>query len=344
MKKALNMVLLLTMLMCIGLTTAGCSEQSNSADVSDEIYVPDTSDSIEEENIVEAEIGTINKKYYSEAAYENPYVDTIAFEIDGVVSSVMIEDGQKVKKGEVLAELNTDQIDKRIDEQELKLDSAKKTLSKLKKKKKADKNEITSAEYDVQIEQNAYDQLLAELEKYTVKAPYKGEVSVQFEEGKEIKKGAQVMSGQALCTMSAPNDEKLCVMIYGDEQFEDVSFGMNVTLTQGDITEEGKITDIVFKESGDYSAYYYIITPNKKKTQLTSYGDTINATIDVYSKENVIIVPTEAVKTISDTYYVDVLVDGVKIQTDIEIGIQDENETEVVSGLSGGEQIILQNN
>lgn len=345
MKKALKSFLVLLTVLCFGFTTAGCSEQSESADVSNEIYVPDTNDSVGESNTVEAEIGTINKKYYHEAAYENPYVDTIAFEIDGVVSSFMIEDGQKVKKGEVLAELNTDEIDKRIEEQKLKLDSAKKTLATLNKKKNADKNEIKSAEYDVEIEQNAYDQLLAELEKYTVKAPYKGEVNVQFEEGKEIKKGSQVMSGQALCTMSDPNGEKLCVMIYDDEKFEDVSFGMNVTLTQGDVTESGKITDIVFKDGGEsYSAYYYVITPNKKKTKLVSSGDTINATIDVYSKENAVIVPTEAVQTINNTYYVDVLIDGVKIQTDIEIGIQDENETEVLSGLSGGEQIILQSN
>lgn len=344
MKKALRISIILLTVLCFGFCVMGCSQQSEAEDVSKEIYTPEVSSENEENNTVEARIGTINQKYYHEADYQNPYVETISFETDGVVSSINIEDGQKVKKGAVLARLNTDEIDKRIDEQKLRLDSAKKTLSKLNHNKKSDKAEITSAEYDVQIEQNAYDSLLFEREKYTVKAPYKGEVDVQYEEGKEIKKGSHISAGQSLCTMSDPNDERLCIMVYANEQLESVSFGMNCTLTQGKTIEYGKITDIVFREGGgSYDAYYYVITPDKKNSELERYGDTINASIDVYSKENVVLVPTEAIKTVNGTNYVDVLVDGMKIQTDVEIGIQDDSETEIVSGLSSGELIIIDN-
>lgn len=341
-KKAIRILMILLTLLCICFSAVGCSGQSESEDVSKEIYTPEVNAENEISNTVEAKIGTINQKYYHEAAYENPYIETIAFETDGVVSSINVENGNNVKKGAVLALLNTDEIDKKIEEQKLRLDSAKKTLSRLNKNKKADKTEKISAEYDVQIEQNAYDRLLFEREKYTVKAPYKGEISIQYEEGKEIKKGSHVSAGQPLCTMKDPNGERLCIMIYNQERFEDVSFGMNVTLTQGKTTESGKITDIVFSDGGgSYDAYYYVITPDKKNSELVSYGDEINASIDVYSKENVVIVPTEAIKTVNDTNYVDVLVDGMKIQTDVEIGIQDDAETEIISGLSGGEQIIL---
>lgn len=342
MKKEIRICLLLLTVLCIGFCTVGCNENSESADVSKEIYTPETVSENEENNIAEAKIGTINEKYYHEAVYDNPYTETIFFETDGVVSSVNAKDGKKVKKGDVLARLNTDDIDKRIDEQKLRLDSVKKTLSKLNKNKKTDKLEIASAEYDVKIEQNAYDELLFEREKYILKAPYKGEISVQYEEGKEVKKGSQVASGQAFCTMKDPNGERLCMMIYDDEKFVDVGFGMNVTITQGKTTESGKITDIVFKDGGgNYDAYYYVITPDKKNTDIVSYGDEINASIDVYSKQNVVLVPSEAIKTVDGTDYVDVLVDGMKIQTDVEIGIQDDTQTEIISGLSGGEQIIL---
>lgn len=341
MKRSLLVFLALTVL-CFSLFVSGCEEQSKSADVSKEIYTPQTNAENYKDNIVEAKIGTMNQKYYHEASYDNPYIETVAFETDGVVSSINVENGDKVKKGAVLARLNTDEIDKRIEEQEMRLSSAKKTLSKINKDKKADKSEKISAKYDVQIEQNAYDKLLFERERYTVKAPYKGEISIQFEEGKEIKKGSQVSKGQPLCTMKDPKGERLCIILYDDEKLEDVSFGMNVTLTQGKTIENGKITDIVFSDGGgSYDAYYYVITPEKKNTELVSYGDKINASIDVYSKENAVIVPTEAIKKVNDTNYVDVLVDGMKIQTDVEIGIQDDTETEIVSGLSGGEQIIV---
>lgn len=330
------------MVLCFSLFGSGCEQQSKSADVSNEIYTPKTGSESYGNNIAEARIGTINQKYIHEAVYDNPYIESVSFDIDGMVSSINIKDGKRVKKGEVLARLNTDEIDKRIEEQKLRLNSAKKTLSKLRKNKTSDKNEITSAEYDILIEQNAYDSLLYERERYVVRAPYKGDISVEYDEGKEVKKGSYVTAGQTLCTMSDPNGERLCIMVYADEQLEDVSFGMNCTLTQGKTTESGKITDIVFAEGGgSYDAYYYVITPDKKHSELLSYGDTINASIDVYSKDNVVIVPTDAIKTVNDTNYVDVLVDGMKIQTDVEIGIQDDTETEIVSGLSGGEQIIL---
>lgn len=343
MKNALKTAMLLTAVLCGLFFAVGCTEQNEAHDVSKEIYLPDSKDNISENNTTEAKIGTINKKYHHEAVYDNPYIETISFKADGVVSFIETEDGQKVKKGDILAQLNTDDIDKKIEEQKLRLDSVKKTLSKIKSNKHVDANELASAEYDVQIEQNAYDSLQNELENYTVRAPYKGEINVNFEEGQQIKKGSQVKSGQALCTMKDQKGQKLCIMIYDDEKFEDVGFGMNVTLTQGDITERGKITDIVFKNGGEnYSAYYYVITPDSKKTNLLHSDEVINATIDVYSKENVVIVPTEAIKTVDNKNYVDVLVDGIKIQTDVEIGIQDESETEIVSGLSGGEEIILQ--
>ncbi len=341
MKKSL-LAFCILMGLCFSLLCSGCEQQSKSTDVSKEIYTPKVSSESEEDNIVEARIGTINQKYYHEADYQNPYIETVAFETDGIVSSLNVEDGQKVKKGEVLARLNTDEIDKRIDEQKLRLNSAKKTLSKLNKNKKSDKLEIKSAEYDVQIEQNAYDSIMSEYEKYTVRAPYRGEVSIQFEEGAEVKKGSHVSAGQSLCTMSDPNGERLCMMVYANEQFMNVGFGMNCTLTQGEVTETGKVTDIVFQEGGgDYDAYYYVITPDKKNSKLVRYGDTINASIDVYTKEDVVIVPADAVKTVDGNDYVDVLVDGMKIQTDVEIGIQDDSETEIISGLSGGEQIIV---
>lgn len=344
MKKAFRISIMLMTVLCIGFTAVGCGKKSESAEVAKEIYTPEVSIDNEKINTVEAKIGTINQKYYHEADYQNPYIETISFETDGVVSSITIKDGKNVKEGAILAQLNTDEIDKRIDEQKLRLDSAKNTLAKLKSNKKSDKAELTSAEYDVLIEQNAYDRLLFERKKYTVIAPFKGEITMPYDEDNEIKKGSHVSAGQTLCTMSDPNGERLCIMVYADEQFEDVSFGMNCTLTQGKTTESGKITDIVFNDGGgSYDAYYYVITPDKKNSKLVSYGDTINASIDVYSKENVVIVPNDAIKTVNGKNYVDVLVDGMKIQTDVEIGIQDDSEAEIVSGLSGGELIIIDN-
>ena len=55
----------------------------------------------------------------------------------------------------------------------------------------------------------------------------------------------------------------------------------------------------------------------------------------------ILIVPQKAVKKLDGRNYVNLLVDGVKIEQDVELGIEDNDNVEILSGLSGGEEIIL---
>ncbi|MBR1723545.1 MAG: RND transporter, partial [Ruminococcus sp.] len=60
-----------------------------------------------------------------------------------------------------------------------------------------------------------------------------------------------------------------------------------------------------------------------------------------YSKLDTVIVPAEAIKTSKERTYVNLLVDGTKIEQDVETGIEDGERTEILSGLSGGEEVIV---
>ena len=67
----------------------------------------------------------------------------------------------------------------------------------------------------------------------------------------------------------------------------------------------------------------------------------IEVVFDVYSRLDTVIVPQKAVKKLDGRNYVNLLVDGVKIEQDVELGIEDNDNVEILSGLSGGEEIIL---
>lgn len=67
----------------------------------------------------------------------------------------------------------------------------------------------------------------------------------------------------------------------------------------------------------------------------------IEVVFDVYSRLDTVIVPQKAVKKLDVRNYVNLLVDGVKIEQDVELGIEDNDNVEILSGLSGGEEIIL---
>ena len=101
----------------------------------------------------------------------------------------------------------------------------------------------------------------------------------------------------------------------------------------------GTVTDIIYNESGDFSAYVYVITPDEENDMLDLGG--IEVVFDVYSRLDTVIVPQKAVKKLDGRNYVNLLVDGVKIEQDVELGIEDNDNVEILSGLSGGEEIIL---
>ena len=99
------------------------------------------------------------------------------------------------------------------------------------------------------------------------------------------------------------------------------------------------MTDIVFKDNGDFSTYTYVITPDNEE-ELLDFGD-ITVVFDVYSRLDTVVVPKKCVKELGGRTYVNLLIDGVKVEQDIELGIEDNSNVEVISGLSGGEEIIL---
>lgn len=102
----------------------------------------------------------------------------------------------------------------------------------------------------------------------------------------------------------------------------------------------GTVTDIIYNESGDFSAYVYVITPDEENEYAGSWPHR-GLSLTCYSRLDTVIVPQKAVKKLDGRNYVNLLVDGVKIEQDVELGIEDNDNVEILSGLSGGEEIIL---
>lgn len=62
------------------------------------------------------------------------------------------------------------------------------------------------------------------------------------------------------------------------------------------------MTDIIYNESGDFSAYVYVITPDEENDMLDLGG--IEVVFDVYSRLDTVIVPQKAVKKLDGRNYV----------------------------------------
>lgn len=323
--------LVLAAVLCVCLCSCGKKKDK------EEIAVPILETKEIEYKTCTAEITDISQQYYQTGSYGYPYSEAVVFKASGQIKSIEVEYPCDVKKGDLLCTLFSDEVEEQIDREKIRLDQAKSTVDTL-YANGASAGEISMAEYDLKIEQLRYDHLVESLDDYNVYAPCDGEFMAFERHDAQFNIYSPVSKGSVFGYTSDKSQEYLCVQVY-DQQLTNVNFGTSVRLEQGVKSSTGTVTDIVYSENGDFSTYTYVITPDNRD-ELFEFGD-IDVVFDVYSRLDTVVVPKKAVKDISGRTFVNLLIDGVKVEQDVELGIEDNENVEILSGLSGGEEIIL---
>lgn len=329
MKKLLLMALCLASVLMLG----SCGKQEEQKEIAIPIYEAETV----KYKTATAELGEISERYVQTGSYGYPYEETITFGMSGQIDQIYVTEDQGVSKGDLLCTLFSDDLDQQIEEKAVYLNQAQRTLSTL-YNDGAGWEEIQMAQYDLDIQQMEYDHLLEQKDKYNVYAPCDGFFSSWGIRSGQFGRFAWVYSGQVFGTASDTSEEFLICKIY-DDPLNNVNFGTSVVLSQGANETSGKVVDIIHDDNGEYSSYIYVVRPDEDNGLFT-FGD-VQVSFNVYSRLDAVIVPSKAVKTVGERHFVNLLIDGVKIEQDVEIGIVDGSKTEITSGLVGGEELIL---
>lgn len=317
----------------LAFSLCSCSKSSDN----DEIAVPILETDEITYKTVNAEISDISEQYYQTGTYMYPYSEVVTFKASGQIKSIDVVGPCDVKEGDLLCTLYSDDVEEQIEEEEIRLNQSKSTVSTL-QSDGVSGDELQLAQYDLQIEQLRYDHLVDSLEDYKVYAPCDGEFTAIDRRDNPLNVNSPVSKGDVLGYTSDKSQQYLCVEVY-DNPLNNVNFGTAVKLEQGSVSSTGTVSDIIFSENGDFSTYIYVITPDNEE-ELFDFGD-VSVVFDVYSRLDTVVVPQKAVKSLSGRTYVNLLVDGVKVEQDIETGIEDNENIEVLSGLSGDEVLIL---
>ena len=279
-----------------------------------------------------AAIDSIGTEYYVQSEFINPYLQDVYFSEGGIISKIYT--GSEIEEGELICELLVDGLEDDIDKQKLITKAAEDTYNNL-VKTGVKGTELEYAKINYESEKLKYDKLLGRQENTKIYAPCSGTVKMN-----EFHAGDWVFPGQHLCSVSDSRQNYLCSFVRGDA-LADVNFGSKVQIQQGEaIHTEGKVIDIIYQDRGpDYSGYYYVIdTP--EDVNFLGFG-TINVIFSIEKKDGVVVVPKKSVKEVEGRKYVNVLIDGTKVEMDVETGLSNKNFIEITSGLSGGEEIIV---
>jgi len=211
---------------------------------------------------------------------------------------------------------------------------------------KDDKDAITNAGLDVQTQQLSLQQQInsladakTNLANYYVYAPFDGIVAKV-----DVQKGDSVSSGTTLATIIT---KQLTAEIPLNEvDVAKIKIGQKVTLTfdaVDNLTMTGEVAEIdtigtVSQGVVTYNAKIVFDTQDAR----VKIGMSVNAAIITDVKQNTIVVANSAVKQQNGASYVQVLVNGMPQIKDVETGLVNDTDTEIISGISEGDLVITQ--
>jgi len=265
----------------------------------------------------------------------------IAPEVPGNIIRVLVSEGQRVSKGQLLVELDGDVLRRSIKELQSSLDLA--TTIYERQKKLWDNNIGTEVQYlESKNRKESLELKLAtsksELKKTQVRAPFSGTVDLL-----DARIGEMAQVGMPIVRLVSMSNMYIKA---------DVSESFVGKFKAGQpVTVYFPSTD--YRLSSTISSIGQVIDPNNRTFELEVRIPSLNIikpnmlavlTISDYENERALVVPTNLIQTDKNgefLYHV-VKKDSLDIasRVDVEVGISFKNETEVVRGLTGGETIV----
>ncbi|MEX2569535.1 MAG: efflux RND transporter periplasmic adaptor subunit [Cyclobacteriaceae bacterium] len=261
----------------------------------------------------------------------------ISSELSGRIEEIVTREGMSVKKGQVIAAIDAESVERSIAEIQTQLDLAKTVFEK--QERLWNQQIGTEMQYlEAKNRRETLEKNLASLElqkdRATVKAPFNGTVEELL-----IRVGELVQPGTPIVNMIGEDD----------------------LFIEGDISERY----IGILEQGDSVSIRFPSINKSLKTKVTAIGSVINPdnrtfkvevflprmklvkpnmlsvlNIQDYENPEAVIVPTYLILQDNKGSYVYVVEEGLAIKKYIERGMTQEGKTEILEGLDGSETLV----
>jgi len=258
------------------------------------------------------------------------------------VTEVYVKNNQEVTKGQLLISLDSREASRKVYDAQLALDSAEITLKKISdtfdKQTVDDKRERQLKEIAVKDRSSALAQAQDNLADYQIRAPFDGVIT-----DLTISSGDSISRTDVFASVIT-EDNKVVVSLNEIDALS-VEEGNTSILTfdaiQGlEITGKVSRVDTIGISTSGVVSYDIEISLDNQNYEKLRPGMSVNAEITAESIEDVIIIPNSAVKGFGDSAYVEQMSDDGVSQTAVQLGTSNDFYTQIISGLSKGDQII----
>jgi len=291
----------------------------------------------------------------------------VNFKVSGELTEVNVKVGDMVAVDQQLAKIDQTELQRQVTIAKANLNSANAKLSQAKAKPNADSYEIKIQQAAVTQAKESYQEALDNLDEATLKSSVAGTVlSISAGVGEQVAgtgsagSGNQSTSGSSTSQSSSSSNsssDSSGFMVIADL----TKLQLEATVDQVDVPKiakdqsisiafdaipnrefTGKVVSIDPIATNTQDVITYDITTSIDNPDLKlQLGMTADIEIDLGRKENVLVVPNLAVKSKNGSKVVSKTIDGTVTDVTVEVGLSDDENTEITSGLSEGDQVVV---
>ncbi len=292
--------------------------------------------------VVPVTVGTQRQTVSASGTVEPAARADLSFGVAGEVTEVLVKEGDTVTAGQALAKVDDTLLQAQLTAAEAQLDAAEDQA--------ADSDDasadaaVVSAESDVAAAQEAVAQA-------TLTAPMAGTVAaVDLAVGDRV--GTSQQSGgsedtQAQVTVVSTGTFVVEANVSAaDAARVKQGLAAEITPVGADEPVEGTVRTVGLVAEADSSGaatFPVTVDVTGKRDDLYA-GSSATVVVVVAERENVLTVPAMALHTEDGTTYVNKVVDGKAVRTDVEVGESFGAQTEVTAGLAEGDEVEVQAN
>jgi RND family efflux transporter MFP subunit len=297
--------------------------------------------------------GDIVKTVLADGSLEMPNKAYLSFGATGTVEEVLVDEGNNVTEGQVLARLDAPSLESSVEMAELQVEVAEEQVKVARAQyeiaqdlpgadEDAAKASWEIAKLNLKIAKLSLESAELNLEKAVIVAPFDGVVAgITITEGKEI--STATLATPAISLVDTSEIEMRGFIDEIDVAMVKVGQAANITLDALP-DEEVKGSVVFISPVGTILAgvvsYETTIT---LENPVAGFKDGMSATAEVIieRRDDVLSIPNRYIRGTVENPMVVVLVDGQQEQKEITLGLSNGINTEVLSGLQEGEKVIL---
>jgi HlyD family secretion protein len=271
---------------------------------------------------------------------------TISSRVTGLITEVKVKENDIVKAGQVLLVLDDTAVRAQVAQYQATMANYAGVYERSKKLAAIggiSQQTLDSDRTNYLTAKAIYDNNVSQLGYYVITSPVDGMVvGTPTPAGETIVQG--ISAAQSLLTIADMSNIEIKTLV-DETDIGKVKVGQQVSFTvdaQTDKTFTGKVTSISRNATTSSNVVYYPVYVKVDSPEDLLYPTmTARVTITVGERKNALVVPLAAIKEENGQKVVDVMVNGKAQSTLITTGLKDDENIEVLTGLSQADQIVI---